>query len=67
MKAVVDVISLHRNWQTEEMFFRYTVGNKRMREKHGLTSINEVQQWYYDTFKIPLRLTLSEKNSYFYE
>lgn len=67
MKTISDVISLHRNWQTEEMFFRYTVGNRRMREKYGLTSINEVQQWYYDTFKIPLRLTLSEKSSYFYE
>ena len=56
MKTVTGVISLHRNRKTEEMFFRYTVGNRRMREKHGLTSIHEVQQWYYNTYGEPLEI-----------
>lgn len=59
MKTVPDVISLHRNWQTEDMFFRYTIGNRRMREIHGLTSIHEAQQWFYQTYKKPLVLTIT--------
>ena len=57
-KVLADVISLHRNWQTEEMFFKYTLDTRRVREKHGLTCIHEAQQWYFKTFRKPLILTL---------
>ena len=53
-----DVVSLHRNWQTGELFFRFTLGTRRMHEKHGLTCIHEAQQWYFKTFRKPLILTL---------
>ena len=48
-----DVSFLYK-WQAREMFICYIVGNRRMREKHGLTSIHEVQQWYYNTYGEPL-------------
>ena len=53
-----EVISLHRNWQTEKPFFRYALGSSRMREKHGLATMHEAQQWFFQTFGKPLCLAL---------
>ena len=49
--------------QSQEIFFHYLKNIRRIREKRGLASVHEAQQWYYDTFNKPMRLTLAVNGS----